>query len=134
VERAPPELVGLEQSIEVSALALSESLQDGPKQPAMHYRPHVRGQRIEGAEGRQLEALPHQFLDGHVDQIGRVVHHLGGLMNSYDRRASRLGTPASDLQVGVDLLVLQTWHVAEPPLEPRVGRALDRGHARAECT
>jgi hypothetical protein len=66
----------------------------------------VCGRRVEGAEGRQLEALPHELLDGDVDQIGRMIHHLGDLMDGHDRRVSRLGAPASDLQVRADLLVV----------------------------
>ena len=44
----------------------------------MHHGAAVRGQRIERAEGRQLEALMYEFFDGDVDQIRRVVHDLGG--------------------------------------------------------
>jgi hypothetical protein len=66
----------------------------------------VPGQLVERAKRGQLKALPHQLFDGDIDQIGRVVHHLGGAIRGFDCNVSCLATPAADLEVVADALVM----------------------------
>ena len=72
---------------------------DGLKQPPMHYCTDVPGQFVERAKCGQLVALPHQLLDGDVDQTGRVVHHLRRAMRFLHRDVPTLRSPTAHLEV-----------------------------------
>ncbi len=88
------------------ALRFGQSLEDIRKQPTVHGGTHVRRQSVERAERRQLKALTDEFFDGDVDQVGRVAHHLGGLVHCHDRCMPRLSAPCPDLKMRADLLVV----------------------------
>ena len=47
-----------------------------------------------------------EVFNGDVDQIGRVIHDLRGLVYGQDRCMARLSAPRLDLKVRADLLVV----------------------------
>jgi len=52
VESTPPELIALQQGVQLPALLLGQSIEDRRKQPPVHDGTHVGHQSIEGAERR----------------------------------------------------------------------------------
>ena len=62
-----------------------------------------------------------EVFDGDVDQIGRVVHHLRGLVHGQDRCMARLSAPGLDLKMRADLLVVPIQR-ARGDVERRIRR------------
>jgi hypothetical protein len=98
VEGAPSELIALQHCVQLLALLLGQPLEHPRKQPPVHGATNVGRQRIECAERRQFEALTHKVFDGNIDQIRRVVHHLGGLVHCQDRCMTRFVAPGLHLK------------------------------------
>jgi len=111
----------VQQCIQLLALLLGQAPEDRRKQPPVHDGTYVGRQRIEGAERRQFEALTHEVFDGDVDQICRVVHHLGGLVHRDDRCAACLSAPALHLKMRADLFVVPIQR-ARGDVERRIRR------------
>jgi hypothetical protein len=44
---------------------------------------HPARQLVQRTEGREFGMLLDQLLDRHIDEVGAVVHHLGGAMDSH---------------------------------------------------
>jgi hypothetical protein len=78
VESTSTELITLQQLVQLPTLLLRELHEHGVKQSAVNDSADMPDQLVGRAESGQLKALPHQLLHGHVDQVGRVVHYLGG--------------------------------------------------------
>ena len=83
VEQAPSWWLGFQQAVQEPTFLLGEAPYDQLEEASKDERPHSTNQTVQRAEGGQFEALAHQFLDGDVDQISRIVLYLGRLA---DRR------------------------------------------------
>ena len=93
VEQAPSWWLGFQQTVQEPTFLLGEAPDDQLEQARMDERPHSTNQTVQRAEGGQFEALAHQFLDGDVDQISRMVLYLG-------RLADRLGMTWAIASIG----------------------------------
>src|SRR5205823_6141988 len=115
---------------QLPTLLLRQLHKHGVEQSAVDDSADVPGQLVERAESGQLKALPYELLYGHVDQVGRVVHDLGGAVRGFDSHVSCLATPATNIDE-----ILPRGHVdlgeffgCGPAFEPWVSRSLQGGH------
>ena len=83
IEHAPSWWLGFQKAIQEPTFLFGEAPDDQLEEASMDERPYSTNQTVQRAEGGQFEALAHQFLDGDVDQISRMVLYLGRLA---DRR------------------------------------------------
>lgn len=69
------------------------------KEPTVYKGAYPAGQPVESTERRQLAALFDQLLDGDVDQVGRVIHHVSGLVDGLRGHVARVFAVGYDFQV-----------------------------------
>lgn len=70
-------LLGAEQARECLLLCIRQVRKNALIDPSIDEGANTSGQAIQRAKGRQFTVLGEQHLDSSIDEIRRVVHHLG---------------------------------------------------------
>jgi len=125
--------VGVEQAVEPPPPVVVQARLDAREDAAIDQRAHTPRQAVEGGEGRQLVAPADQFLDGHVDEVGRVVHRLRGPMHGHDGAVPRVRPVGGDVEVGAHGLMVAIHRARRIVAERRVrGELQDDAQVRGD--